>query len=96
MVDMREPGDRFGVVEVRGLVPERGKEHAAALRAVLARSAVLCLRMETPLREAEFRSLARLFGPIKDPVGRTKDGSGLRYSEPRRFWRTMIAGGRPA
>jgi hypothetical protein len=25
------------------------------------------------------------FGPIKDPVGRTKDGGTFRYSEPRQI-----------
>jgi alpha-ketoglutarate-dependent taurine dioxygenase len=46
---------------------------------------VLCLRMSRALEDHEFEAVAQLFGPIKDPVGRTKDGGTLRYSEPRQI-----------
>jgi taurine dioxygenase len=75
----------FGVVEVLGLEPGSGKAEAAALRAALARHAVLCLRMGRLLEDAEFLSLARLFGPIKDPVARAKDGSAFRYDQQRQI-----------
>jgi alpha-ketoglutarate-dependent taurine dioxygenase len=75
--------EEFGVAEVLGVGPASGDEHSAALKAALAEHAVVCLRMERPLEEAELQSVAWLFGPIKDPVGRARDGSTFRYSEPR-------------
>jgi taurine dioxygenase len=41
--------------------------------------------MHRALDDDELQSVAGLFGPIKDPVGRTKDGDTLRYSEPRQI-----------
>jgi len=61
----------------------RDEAQASALRVALARHGVLCLRMPRPLEDAEFFALASLFGPIKDPVARAKDGSAFRYSESR-------------
>jgi alpha-ketoglutarate-dependent taurine dioxygenase len=85
MVDIRKHRGAFGVAEVVGLEPGYGDAPAAALQDALARNAVLCLRTARPLRDAEFQAVARLFGPIKDPVGRTKDGGTFRYSEPRQI-----------
>jgi alpha-ketoglutarate-dependent taurine dioxygenase len=51
------------------------------LRDALAVNAVLCLRQSAALDEDRLRDLARIFGPIKDPIAPTKDGSTLRYSE---------------
>jgi taurine dioxygenase len=75
----------FGAVEVLGLEPGSGGARTAALRAALARHAVLCLRMPRPLEDAELRSLARLFGPIKEPVARAKDGTAFRYDQERQI-----------
>jgi taurine dioxygenase len=85
MIQIHEMLEEFGVSEVLGLEPGRGDEHASVLRAAIAEHAVLCLRMERPLEDAELQSVARLFGPIKDPVGRARDGSAFRYSEPRQI-----------
>jgi len=79
------PGD-FGAVEVLGVTPEvaiLGEEIRSALRTALARSAVLCLRQPEGLDDDGLRAIAEVFGPIKDPVGATKDGGTLRYSEER-------------
>ena len=80
MFEIRERAT-FGVVEVLGLEPGSGEGQTPVLRSALARHAVLCLRMRRPLEESEFHSLARLFGPIKDPVARAKDGSAFRYGQ---------------
>jgi alpha-ketoglutarate-dependent taurine dioxygenase len=85
MIQVCDPLRDFGVSEVLGLESGHGDEHAAALRSALAERAVLCLRMNHALEDAELVSLAGLFGPIKDPVGRAKDGSALRYSELRQI-----------
>jgi alpha-ketoglutarate-dependent taurine dioxygenase len=39
--------------------------------------------MERALRDDELQAVAGLFGPIKDPVARTKAGGVLRYAERR-------------
>ena len=84
MVEIHAPGSVIGVTEVRGVDPARG-EDSGALRAALARHAVLCLRMQRALEDEELQSVAQLFGPIKDPVGRTRDGGTLRYGERRQI-----------
>jgi alpha-ketoglutarate-dependent taurine dioxygenase len=85
MIEIHEHRGAFGVTEVQGLEPGHGDAPAAALRAALAKDAVLCLRMRRPLEDAELRAVATLFGPIKDPVGRTRDGGRFRYSEARQI-----------
>jgi taurine dioxygenase len=55
----------------------------AHLRSALAEHPVLCLRQPDALDDEGLRAVARAFGPIKDPVGRTKDGEEIRYSEER-------------
>ncbi len=84
-MEIHESREDFGVAEVLGAGPTSGDEHAAALRAELAEHGVVCLRMDRPLEDAELQSVAWLFGPIKDPVARAKDGSTFRYSEPRQI-----------
>jgi alpha-ketoglutarate-dependent taurine dioxygenase len=74
----------FSVLEVTG-VDAAGGKYAAVLQAALASHAVLCVRMHRALEDEELQCVARLFGPIKDPVGRTKDGGTYRYSEPRQI-----------
>lgn len=81
------PGE-FGAVEVRGASPDAASGDDAvgtALRTALAHHAVLCLRQPEALEDDDLRAIARLFGPIKDPVGRTKDGDALRYSDERQI-----------
>src|SRR5215468_5303372 len=85
MAEIREPAGGFGVCEVRGLPPGGDPAAAGALRAALARHAVLCLRMERALEDAELQAVALLFGAIKDPVARAKDGSAFRYDQPRQI-----------
>ena len=85
MVEIREPDGVFAVAEVQGVDPARAGEDAAALRTALARHAVLCLRLRRALEDEELQAVARIFGPIKDPVGRTKDGGTLRYSDQRQI-----------
>jgi alpha-ketoglutarate-dependent taurine dioxygenase len=52
---------------------------------VVARHAVVCVRCAAPLDDADARALASMVGPIKNPVGRTRDGAMLRYSEDRQI-----------
>src|SRR5262245_55428699 len=85
MLEINEPQGAFGVTEVLGIEPARADKDAPTLKAALARGAVLCLRMPRPLEDEELQSIAQLFGSIKDPVGRTKDGGTYRYSEPRQI-----------
>jgi alpha-ketoglutarate-dependent taurine dioxygenase len=81
------PGD-FGAVEVIGLeVPEQCADPAtsAALRESLWEHGVLCVRFDAPLDDDNARAVASMVGPIKDPIGRTRDGGELRYSEDRQI-----------
>jgi alpha-ketoglutarate-dependent taurine dioxygenase len=80
------PGD-FGALEVLGATPDNAAddEIRAALRAALAKHAVLCLRQPEVLDEGGLRAIAEIFGPIKDPVGQAKDGTTLRYSDERQI-----------
>jgi alpha-ketoglutarate-dependent taurine dioxygenase len=84
MLEVQDSAGVFGVIEVRGADGAHGDDEAT-LRAALATHSVLCLRMSRALDDEELRRLALLFGPIKDPVGRTKDGGTFRYSEPRQI-----------
>jgi alpha-ketoglutarate-dependent taurine dioxygenase len=61
------------------------QQHAPALQAALARNAVVCVRIGRALEDEELQALASLFGPIKDPVGRTKDDGEFRYSDARQI-----------
>jgi alpha-ketoglutarate-dependent taurine dioxygenase len=83
MLEIRVHRGSFGVSEVLGVRPGCGEVEASALRAALAEHAVLCLRLDRPLSDAELQSVVLLFGPIKDPVGRAKDGSAFRYDAQR-------------
>ena len=85
MLEIHEPVGGFAVAEVREVDLARGGADAPALRAALARHAVLCLRLPRALEDEQLQSVARLFGPIKDPVGRTRDGGSYRYAEPRQI-----------
>ena len=80
--EVHGPSGPFGAAEVVGLVPVRDIADAAACDAVrkaLAEHGVVCLRIDAALDEKTFRRVAQMFGPIKDPLGRTRDGAELRY-----------------
>ncbi len=83
MFEMEDDPETFAATKVRGLSPTASDEDGPALKAALGRSGVLCLRMDRPLLQDEFESVAALFGPIKDPIATTRDGEALRYSERR-------------
>jgi alpha-ketoglutarate-dependent taurine dioxygenase len=73
----------FSAADVSGVEIGAWSQHSAALQNALAQRGVVCLHLARALEDEELQSLVRLFGPIKDPVGRTKDGGEFRYSEPR-------------
>jgi alpha-ketoglutarate-dependent taurine dioxygenase len=74
----------WAVVEFAGI--EIGDPAVAReLRAALARLGVICVRNDAPLTEEAMRALVQMIGPIKDPLARTRDGSIVRYSEPRQI-----------
>ena len=77
----------FGAVAVEGVRPADVADAAtvATLRELLAQHAVVCIRQPEPLDDGEARAIASMIGPIKDPVGRTRDGGTLRYSEDRQI-----------
>jgi alpha-ketoglutarate-dependent taurine dioxygenase len=83
MLEVREKPGAFAVTHVLGVRPDAGPEIADELRALLAKSAVLRLALERKLGDDELQAVARLFGPIKDPVGHTKDGGTLQYAPKR-------------
>ena len=70
----------FGAFEIDGRGPAR-----ADLAKLLAEHAVVIARFSAPLDDGELRELASLIGPIKDPIGRARDGRPLRYSEERQI-----------
>ena len=77
----------FGAAEVEGFGTDDLGSGAAsdALQQALWRHAVVCVRLPGPLTEREFRDLASLIGPVKDPVGRPREGGMLRYGEERQI-----------
>lgn len=78
------PGE-FGAAEVEGLDPRAVADESTheQLRETLWEHRVVCIRFKTPLDDVDARATASMIGPIKDPIGRTRDGSTLRYSEDR-------------
>jgi taurine dioxygenase len=86
MVRTFEPA-QFGVATIEGIEPESlpDDEIAATVQASLSSHGVVCLGFGRPLDEAEARQVARLLGPIKDPVGVTAEGAPLRYAEDRQI-----------
>ena len=73
----------FGAASVRGLSASEHQDAAETLRQALADHAIIHLAFDHPLTDTELRSVASLFGPIKDRVGRTKEGGRLRYDPNR-------------
>lgn len=80
-MEIHLPSTAFGAAEIVGLIPDRDVTDSAACEAArnaLAECGVACLRFDAAL-DGRFRDVAQMFGAIKDPVGRTRDGSTLRY-----------------
>ena len=78
----------FGAVEIEGVDPavdtgDAGK--AEILRDALWKHAVICVRLSAAMTDEEARALASMIGPVKDPIGRTRDGGLLRYNEERQI-----------
>lgn len=74
--------DGFAAAEIIGIAPERDLDDpavAATVRRALAESGVACLRFDAELETETFRRVAALFGAIKQPIGRTRDGGELHY-----------------
>jgi alpha-ketoglutarate-dependent taurine dioxygenase len=87
LFEVHGPVGEFGPAIVEGLHAADLADPTAcrALRDALWSHALVCVRREHPLDEHESRALAMMIGPVKDPVGRTRDGSQLRYSEERQI-----------
>jgi alpha-ketoglutarate-dependent taurine dioxygenase len=80
--------NEFGAAEITGIDPARHLADSAAceqVRSALWEHAVICLRFARALDDGEARAVAEMVGPIKDPVGRTRDGGTLRYSDDRQI-----------
>jgi len=60
-------------------------EAGADLAKQLAEHGVVVVRHPAPLEDGELRALAARIGPIKDPIGRARDGRPLRYAEERQI-----------
>ena len=75
----------FGAVQIEGLVPGDAEDRptCALVRDLLAQHAVICIRLPAALEDREARAIASMIGPIKDPIGRTRDGAMVRYSDDR-------------
>lgn len=76
----------FGAAEVDGLSPARdGADEAVCdeLRHALWQHGVVCVRLDDPLSDEEARALTAMIGALKDPIGRARDGSTLRYGDDR-------------
>ena len=85
---MRVLAEPFGAAEVTDLDPADASSRAAAgaiLREALSQCGVVCVRSSTARSDAEMRALASMIGPVKDPVGRTRDGAMLRYGDDRQI-----------
>jgi len=81
---IRPPAAVFGEAEVTEL-SIGDPDAAAALRSALWEHSVVCVRLDGPLDDGEARALASMIGPIKDPIGRTRSGGEMRYSEDRQI-----------
>jgi alpha-ketoglutarate-dependent taurine dioxygenase len=77
----------FGAAEIEGLQPGDASDHSyrTIVRDALWAHGVACLRFDRALDDAETRAVAKMIGPIKDPIGRTRDGGEMRYSEDRQI-----------
>ena len=81
------PGE-FGAAEISGLDPAADTadaRKAEILQNALWKHAVICVRLSRAMTDDEARALASMIGPVKNPVGRARDGGMLRYSEERQI-----------
>ena len=81
-VEVRGKQDAFDAAEIVGVTPARDLDDPAVaetVRDALAAHGVACLRFDAELDTATFRRVAELFGPVKVPIGRTRDGGELHY-----------------
>ena len=84
--EIHSPPGHFAAAEAVGLDPEcdtSDPEIAERLRGALAEHGVLCIRAQGKLADDSFRLLAGMFGPLKNPVGRARDGGLFQYGEER-------------
>jgi taurine dioxygenase len=86
-VEIRTLPGPFGAAEIDGLSPADARDNGTrlAVREALAKHAVVCVRFPQALDEDEARAVAQMVGTIKDPIGRTRDGGTLRYSDDRQI-----------
>jgi alpha-ketoglutarate-dependent taurine dioxygenase len=82
---VRPLGTGFAAAEVTGFDPAMSGDPTAAtvVRDALWAHGVVCIRFGEQLDDATARSLVAMVGPVKDPVGRTVDGTPLRYGPDR-------------
>jgi taurine dioxygenase len=79
------PGE-FGAAEINFANADPTDPATGGLvRDALVRHAVVCLRLNWAPDDDQARAIASMIGPIKDPVGRTRDGGEMRYSEDRQI-----------
>ena len=75
----------FDAAEIDGLRPTDAADDAVRdiVRNALWEHGVACLRFADGLDDDQARAVASMIGLIKDPIGRTRNGGELRYSEDR-------------
>ena len=71
----------FETARIDGLTTASDWQDASTARHLLAENGVLHLSMDERLTKEAFSKISQLFGDIKDPVARTKQGDLYRYSE---------------
>lgn len=84
-IEIREQSEHFAaeIVDLEADLATANAQVHKALRDALAKHGVVCIRMSRVIDRETFRSFAEAVGPIKDPVGRAKDGSMMRYDQDR-------------
>jgi alpha-ketoglutarate-dependent taurine dioxygenase len=85
VIEIREQPGHFAaeIVDPEEDLLAANPQARASLRRALAEYGVVCVRVNRALDKREFRAVAEGIGPIKDPVGRGKDGSMMRYDRDR-------------
>jgi alpha-ketoglutarate-dependent taurine dioxygenase len=82
-IEIRTLPGEFGAAEVIGLsVPGDIDDSSVRelLRSTVAKHAVVCLRIGEKLSKEVYRSVVEMLGPVKNPIGRTRDGGEFQYS----------------
>ncbi|HIG41945.1 MAG: TauD/TfdA family dioxygenase [bacterium] len=72
---------KFMTAKFDGIDPEMSRQDAEAARHLLVDNGVLHLPIVERLDKEGFAKISQLFGDVKDPVARTKQGDQYRYSE---------------